>query len=144
MSLTVEEFLRRFLLHVLPRRFVRIRYFGFFANRHRADNIQQARALIGHHEPLQFRECGGTSHRSSRPRESAVGACRPVSYPRTVVGSLRSNATSCLSDSPRRGSNPADSCAEARVVLSPVEPEKAIATGMFRSFGRDRFVSHPR
>jgi hypothetical protein len=36
MSLTVEEFLRRFLLHVLPRRFVRIRYFGFFAHRHRA------------------------------------------------------------------------------------------------------------
>jgi hypothetical protein len=31
-----EEFLRRFLLHVLPRGFVRIRYFGILANRHRA------------------------------------------------------------------------------------------------------------
>jgi hypothetical protein len=39
MSLTVEEFLRRFLLHVLPRRFVRIRYFGFFAHRHRAEFV---------------------------------------------------------------------------------------------------------
>jgi hypothetical protein len=37
--LTVEEFLRRFLLHVLPRGFVRIRYFGFFAHRHRAEFV---------------------------------------------------------------------------------------------------------
>ena len=36
MTLSAEEFLRRFLLHVLPRGFVRIRYFGFLANRHRA------------------------------------------------------------------------------------------------------------
>ena len=39
MSLTVEEFLRRFLLHVLPRGFVRIRYFGFFSHRHRAEIV---------------------------------------------------------------------------------------------------------
>ncbi|MGA2120200.1 MAG: transposase [Bryobacteraceae bacterium] len=36
MSLPVAEFLRRFLLHVLPRGFVRIRHFGFFAHRRRA------------------------------------------------------------------------------------------------------------
>jgi hypothetical protein len=36
MSLTVEEFVRRFLLHVLPPGFVRIRHFGFFAHRRRA------------------------------------------------------------------------------------------------------------
>src|SRR6266568_5357092 len=36
MTLTVEEFLRRFLLHLLPRGFVRIRHFGFLANRRRA------------------------------------------------------------------------------------------------------------
>jgi hypothetical protein len=36
MTMPVEEFLRRFLLHVLPRGFVRIRNFGFLANRHRA------------------------------------------------------------------------------------------------------------
>ena len=33
MALGVEEFLRRFLLHVLPRGFVRIRHFGLLANR---------------------------------------------------------------------------------------------------------------
>ena len=36
MTLPVEEFLRRFLLHLLPRAFVRIRDFGFLANRRRA------------------------------------------------------------------------------------------------------------
>jgi hypothetical protein len=39
MSLTVEEFLRRFLLHVLPRGLVRIRYFGFFSHRHRTEIV---------------------------------------------------------------------------------------------------------
>jgi hypothetical protein len=53
-TVTAQEFLRRFLRHVLPERFVRIRYFGFFANRHRAENIQQARALIGRLEVLRF------------------------------------------------------------------------------------------
>jgi hypothetical protein len=37
MTLPVDEFLRRFLLHVLPRGFVRIRNFGFLANRRRAE-----------------------------------------------------------------------------------------------------------
>ena len=36
MTLTVDEFLRRFLLHLLPRGFMRIRNFGFLANRRRA------------------------------------------------------------------------------------------------------------
>jgi hypothetical protein len=53
-TVTAEEFLRRFLLHVLPAQFVRIRYFGFFANRHRAENIQRARTLIGRLEVLRF------------------------------------------------------------------------------------------
>jgi hypothetical protein len=50
------EFLRRFLMHVLPDRFVRIRYFGFFSNRHRAENIALARTLIGRSEPLRVRD----------------------------------------------------------------------------------------
>lgn len=45
MVLTAAEFLRRFLLHVIPARFVRIRYYGFMANRVRAANITRARIL---------------------------------------------------------------------------------------------------
>lgn len=54
-TLDALEFLRRFLLHVLPDRFVRIRYFGFFSNRHRAENIRRARVLIGRRGELRFR-----------------------------------------------------------------------------------------
>jgi hypothetical protein len=46
MTLGGVEFLRRFLLHVLPKGFVRIRYFGLFANRVRTDNLARCRELL--------------------------------------------------------------------------------------------------
>jgi hypothetical protein len=46
MTLVGVEILRRFLLHVLPTGFVRIRYFGLFANCVRAKNLDRCRALI--------------------------------------------------------------------------------------------------
>ena len=47
MTLDAVEFLRRFLLHVLPKGFVRIRYYGFLANRNRSEKLQRVRALLG-------------------------------------------------------------------------------------------------
>jgi hypothetical protein len=49
MTLSLDEFLRRFLLHLLPEGFVRIRNFGFLANRKRATTL-----------PLSFQLLGGT------------------------------------------------------------------------------------
>jgi hypothetical protein len=46
MSLPVDEFLRRFLLHLLPRGFVRIRNFGFLANRQRATLLPLCFSLL--------------------------------------------------------------------------------------------------
>jgi hypothetical protein len=46
MRLSVEEFLRRFFLHVLPRGFVRIRHFGLFAHRRRAALLPLCRQLL--------------------------------------------------------------------------------------------------
>lgn len=46
MSLEAEEFIRRFLLHVLPDGFQKIRYYGLMANRHRSRNIDFCRSLI--------------------------------------------------------------------------------------------------
>jgi hypothetical protein len=43
----VHEFPRRFLMHVLPKGFHRIRHYGLFANGNRAANIARARELIG-------------------------------------------------------------------------------------------------
>lgn len=47
MRLPVEEFLRRFFLHVLPRGFVRIRHFGFLSNRCRQVQLGLCRQLLG-------------------------------------------------------------------------------------------------
>ncbi len=47
MSLSATEFLRRFLLHVLPKGFVRIRHFGFLANPVRAERLAQCRSWLG-------------------------------------------------------------------------------------------------
>jgi hypothetical protein len=46
MTVTSEEFLRRFLLHVLPHGFVRIRFFGFLANRSRHSLLPLCRQLL--------------------------------------------------------------------------------------------------
>ena len=46
MTLAIDEFIRRFLVHVLPDGFHRIRHYGLFANGGRADNIARARQLL--------------------------------------------------------------------------------------------------
>jgi hypothetical protein len=46
MKLAVGEFMRRFLLHVLPDGFHRIRHYGLFANGHRADKVTLCRKLL--------------------------------------------------------------------------------------------------
>ena len=46
-TLTNEEFLRRFLQHLLPKGFPRIRYFGFMANRRRGEFLSLCRTLLG-------------------------------------------------------------------------------------------------
>jgi hypothetical protein len=47
MTVSADEFLRRFLLHVLPKGLVRIRHFGFFANRRRETALARCRQLLG-------------------------------------------------------------------------------------------------
>jgi hypothetical protein len=52
LTLSLNEFLRRFLWHVLPKGFVRIGHFGFLANRKRATNLPLRFPLLG------CRRCG--------------------------------------------------------------------------------------
>jgi len=86
MTLATDEFIRRFLIHVLPTGFHRIRHYGLFASTTRADNIARARELLAvskpQSEPVDDREptsrpcphCGGrmiiieTFERGSAPR----------------------------------------------------------------------------
>lgn len=52
MTLKADEFIRRFLLHVLPNRYVRIRHFGLLANRCRKDNMALCRILLDISRPM--------------------------------------------------------------------------------------------
>jgi len=63
MTLDADEFLRRFLLHLLPQRFVRIRSFGFLANRGREELLTRCRAALA--VPLAAPEevCAGSGVR---------------------------------------------------------------------------------
>jgi len=46
MKLDINEFIRRFLLHVLPKGFFKVRYYGIFSNRYRKQNIETAKLVL--------------------------------------------------------------------------------------------------
>jgi Putative transposase len=60
MTLVTEEFIRRFMLHTLPKGFHRIRHYGLLANGGRAENIAKARALLAV-LPVAEADGGGTA-----------------------------------------------------------------------------------
>jgi putative transposase/transposase-like zinc-binding protein len=92
MTLSTDEFIRRFLIHVLPRGFHRIRHYGLLAKAACADNIARARELLAvpkrqaepadatdDNEPHPCPHCGGrmiiieTFARGSMPRHRPTG-----------------------------------------------------------------------
>jgi hypothetical protein len=67
MTLATAEFIRRFLIHVLPKGFHRIRHYGLFANGNRAENIARARALLTVPPPVIEPE-GSNAAETGEPR----------------------------------------------------------------------------
>ena len=80
MTLALDEFLRRFLLHLLPEGFVRIRNFGFLANRKRATTLPLCFQLLG--AAPQTEQAAA----SARPRD--LWSCPKCGGPMTVVERL--------------------------------------------------------
>lgn len=83
MTLDVFEFIRRFLLHVVPRGFHRIRYYGFLSPRKRADSLELCRQLLpqpaqpllhadDHHEPLEPRDFEDKPERCPKCKEGTM------------------------------------------------------------------------
>ncbi len=69
MALPIPEFIRRFLIHVLPLGFHRIRHYGLFANGGRTRNIALARELLGMPVP-EADDTHNTDARNRRPSPS--------------------------------------------------------------------------
>lgn len=77
MTLTAPEFLRRFLLHIVPSRFVRIRHAGLFGNHDRHARIAHCRALLDTRpEPQAMPECAPDTDRTLGPRCPVCGQGR--------------------------------------------------------------------
>ncbi len=71
MTLTAHEFIRRFLMHVLPKGFHRIRHYGLFANGNRAANIARARELLDAAPPVVEPE----EEKAAAPDQPRVLSC---------------------------------------------------------------------
>jgi hypothetical protein len=72
MTLATDEFIRRFLLHVLPKRFHRIRHYGLLASGNRAANLAHARELLAvpspSKEPEKTPEAAATDEQRVLPQ----------------------------------------------------------------------------
>lgn len=80
MTLSLDEFLRRFCLHILPPRFVKIRYYGLHANRNRSAHVARARDLLAKVvPPLQIIEAANLSVNHVEPPPLVCPRCgRPT------------------------------------------------------------------
>jgi hypothetical protein len=80
-SFEASEFIRRFLLHVLPSRFMKIRHSGFMANRNRDAKLKLVRQLLGVCDECKATDDAEQSERTSpaeesEPCESRCPVCR--------------------------------------------------------------------
>ncbi len=80
MTLEGEEFIRRFLLHVLPKGLMRIRHYGFLANRCRKAKLAQIRTALA--QSVQQTACAETD-------EEAAGAFDGYPCPKCRIGRVR-------------------------------------------------------
>jgi Putative transposase/Transposase zinc-binding domain len=104
MTLTPHEFIRRFLMHVLPKGFHRIRHYGLFAGANRAANIARARQLLAVPPPSQPSDTS-TATATEQPRmlprpcpgcggrmfiiETFAPGCQPNYRPTPVPAAIR-------------------------------------------------------
>jgi hypothetical protein len=81
-TMSADEFLRRFLLHILPDSFQRIRHYGLLSNRHRAENLTRCRELLAMPAPIPAPE------RRYRERWQQLTGHDPLQCPQCCNGKL--------------------------------------------------------
>ena len=71
MTLAADEFIRRFMLHILPKGFHRIRHYGLFANTGRAAHIARLRELLSFAPPTEI----SATPSQDQPAETVLPPC---------------------------------------------------------------------
>jgi hypothetical protein len=87
LTLTGVEFIRRLMLHVLPPGFVRIRYYGFLANRGRTERLNLCRQLLGDSQLPVLSSPESTADTTAEP--VAVSRQHPLLCPHCGRGQMR-------------------------------------------------------
>ena len=88
MTLTAGEFIRRFLLHILPAGFHRIRHYGLIANTRRRENLARVRALLIHQRtdaPVVTDKSDRNTEADSQHNETATYVCRNCGAPMIII-----------------------------------------------------------
>jgi hypothetical protein len=88
MTLDAVEFMRRFLLHVLPRGFVRIRQFGFLANRVRKEKLALCRSLLNAQSPVTNPSTPAASDADSKGPDPDSHRCPICKLGRLVLAAV--------------------------------------------------------
>jgi hypothetical protein len=98
MTLAVDEFIRRFLLHVLPGGFQRIRHYGFLANRYRAQKLALCRQLLQMPPPAVVSNGGVNKDYRDRYEELtgiSLRTCPACNQGQMVVTEILHRTTTC-------------------------------------------------
>lgn len=85
MTLAPDEFMRRFLLHVLPSGFHRIRHYGLLANSHRRQNLATVRQVLVPTADLASAICVDTAANTERVAPPPTFVCRHCGKPMSIV-----------------------------------------------------------
>jgi hypothetical protein len=96
MILEAVEFIRRFLLHVLPSGFVRIRHFGFLANRVRKEKLALCRSLLGAQQPATQTSTDSPGNGDSKIEDHGSNRCPSCTFGRLIfIQVLRAEELLC-------------------------------------------------
>ena len=130
MTLSADEFLRRFLLHVLPEGFQRIRHNGLFSNRHRAENLARCRELLGVAAPVA-------------PPPRIIASATGNSQDRICCNVRSATKVRCGGSafSRRMPQSPDGTAHEQRYQLCPCGPRLSFRPSLRRTLPRPRFGS---
>jgi hypothetical protein len=83
MQLATGEFIRRFLIHILPLGFHRIRHFGILSNHNRAENLQLIRSQIGNADPNE------TATEKPEANDTPTFVCPTCHAPMIITATLQ-------------------------------------------------------
>jgi len=107
MTLTAHEFIRRFLMHVLPEGFMRIRHYGYLANRRRGEKLALCRQLLGalalerRCRPERSGGRGGGPAGAERTNRSLPSLCERTAARHRALGTRRDRPSPAACDAAR-------------------------------------------